>query len=132
MNQKYIITIDLGGTDMENGKQGLVSSIAESVKSIIAENEISQKEVKAVCLGVPGTVNPYTGLIGSAPNLGIKNYNIKEAMLDHITIPVLIENDVNLAGLGIKKIELKDKINNLMERFIEVQLSLQVKLVICW
>ena len=139
MNQKYIITIDLGGTkiltalidsknkivsrlkiptDMENGKQGLVSSIAESVKNIIAENEISQKDVKAVCLGVPGTVNPYTGLIGSAPNLGIKNYNIKEAMLDHITIPVLIENDVNLAGLGIKKIELKDKINNMLVVFV--------------
>jgi len=139
MNPRFIISIDLGGTkiltalidsknqiisrlkiptDLEKGKHGLVASISQSVKQIMSENEISERNVKAVCLGVPGTVNPFTGLIGSAPNLGLKNFNIKEAMLDNISIPVLIENDVNLAGLGIKKMELKDKINNMLVVFI--------------
>ncbi len=139
MNPKFTISIDLGGTkiltalidsknkiigrtkiptDVEKGKSGLVTSIVKSVKTVIAENEISERDVKAVCLGVPGTVNPYTGLIGMAPNLGLKNFNIKEALLNHFSIPVLIENDVNLAGLGIKKMELKDQINNMLVVYI--------------
>jgi glucokinase len=139
MQPKFIISIDLGGTKIltalinakneikarikvptviDKGKEALVASIAQSVKQIMAENEISERDVKAVCLGTPGTVNPYTGIIGSAPNLGIKNYNIKEALLNHISIPVLVENDVNLAGLGIKKMEMKDQINNMLVVFI--------------
>lgn len=139
MHQKFIISIDLGGTkiltalinskneiaarlkvatDLEKGKDGLVLTIANSVKQIMQQNEITERDVKAVCLGVPGTVNPYTGLIGNAPNLGIKNFNIKEAMLKHLSIPVLIENDVNLAGLGIKKMELDDQVNNMLVIFI--------------
>ena len=139
MKGKNIISVDLGGTkiltalinsgneivakvkiptDADKGSRHIVSSIARSVKQIIAENEISENEVKAVCVGVPGTVNPYTGVIGVAPNLGIKHFNIKESLMNHIAIPVLIENDVNLAGLGIKKIELKDKVNNMLVVFI--------------
>jgi len=139
MQQKFIISIDLGGTkilsalinskneiisrhkiatDVAKGKEGIVESIVESIKKLMAGNEITERNLKAVCLGVPGTVNPYTGIISNAPNLGIKNFNIKEAILKHISIPILIENDVNLAGLGIRKMELKNEINNVLIVFI--------------
>ncbi len=139
MTKKYLISVDLGGTkilsalidsnnkivgreksptELVNGKEGLVSSIVDSVKKVMSENEISEREIKAICLGVPGTVNPYSGLIASAPNLGIKNFNIKEALIKHFSIPVLIENDVNLAGLGIKKFELGEEGNNILVVFV--------------
>jgi glucokinase len=139
MNRKFIISIDLGGTKIltalinskneiisrvkiptviTKGKEGLVNCIVKGVKQILVENEISENNIKAICLGVPGTVNPYTGLIGTAPNLGVRNFNIKEALLKRIEIPVLIENDVNLAGLGIKKVELKDEMNNALVVFV--------------
>ena len=139
MTSKYLVTIDLGGTkilsalinskneicarakiptDIDAGVEKLVVSIADSVKLLLKENNVAEREVKSVCLGVPGTVNPFTGIINEAPNLGIKNYNIKRALSKYFTIPVLIENDVNLAGLGIKKIELKDKVNNMLVVFV--------------
>lgn len=139
MPNSYIISVDLGGTkilsalinnkndivarvkiptDTGDGAGGLVSAIADSVKKIMTENEISEREVKAVCLGVPGTVNPYTGLIAVAPNLEIKNFNIKTALSKYFSIPVLIENDVNIAGLGIKKFEFKDNVNNMLVVFV--------------
>ena len=139
MNSKFIISVDLGGTKIltalinskneiisrvkiptnsENGKKNIVSSIALSVRQILIENKIVEENVKAVCLGVPGTVNPFTGIIGVAPNLGIKNFNIKEALSSHIKIPILIENDVNLAGLGIKKIELQNIVKNMLVVFV--------------
>lgn len=139
MTKNYIISIDLGGTkilsalvksdntivakskiptDMMNGKEGLVNAIVGSVKKIMNDNQVTEREVRAICLGVPGTVNPFTGIISSAPNLGIKNFNIKEALSKHFSIPVLIENDVNLAGLGIKNYEYSKDTSNMLVVFV--------------
>ncbi|MEW6193741.1 MAG: ROK family protein [Bacteroidota bacterium] len=139
MAGSYIISVDLGGTkilsalinskneivgrvkiptDIDKGKEYLVEIIAQSVKQVMSENEVSERDIKAVCMGVPGTVNPFTGVIGRAPNLGIVNFNIKEALSNFFSIPVLIENDVNLAGLGIKKFEFDNELNNALVVFI--------------
>lgn len=63
---------------------------------------MSKQNIVAVCLGVPGSVNPKTGVIGIAPNLGIKNYKMKAELEKLIPYKVLLENDVNLGALGIK------------------------------
>ncbi|MBN2572184.1 MAG: ROK family protein [Ignavibacteriales bacterium] len=139
MEKKYICSIDLGGTkiltaiidsenkiicrvkvptDVEKGKKYIIQCIAESVTNAMTETDLKENQIRAICLGVPGTVNPHTGVIGVAPNLKIKNFNIKNALQKYFNIPVLIENDVNLAGLGIKTLELKNKVNNMMVVFI--------------
>lgn len=139
MAASYIISVDLGGTkilsallndkneivsrvkvatDIEKGGDEIVLSISNSVRQILLENHLKEEDIKAVCMGVPGTVNPSTGVIATAPNLGLVEYNIKEALSNQIGIPVLIENDVNLAGLGIKKYELNDDVKNMIVVFI--------------
>lgn len=105
-------------TDIKKGTDGIVNSVLESISQLITESSLTEKKIKAVCLGVPGTVNPYTGIISNAPNLGIRNFNIKEVLSKHVSMPVLVENDVNLAGLGIKKFEFNDKVKNMMVVFI--------------
>ncbi len=135
MPSNLIITIDLGATkilsalinsknqiiervklltEAEKGKNYIVKNIVESVEQLKIAKGISDKDIKAICLGVPGIVNPHTGIIDLAPNLKLKNFNIKNELKKYFNIPVLIENDVNLTGLGIKKYELKDKINNMI------------------
>jgi glucokinase len=139
MTTRYIISVDLGGTkilaallnsknqiihrvkiptEIKKGKSYLVQSIAQSVKKILSDKKLTEKQIRAICLGVPGTVNPYTGVIGRAPNLGIINFNIKQALAKKFKIPVLIENDVNLAGLGILHFELSNKAKNVLVVFI--------------
>ena len=139
MASRYLISVDLGGTkilsalidsrnkivskvkiptETEKGGKYLVESVAASVRQILNENNLKERDIKAVCMGVPGTVNPYSGEIGTAPNLGIKNFNIKKELGEKISIPVLIENDVNLAGLGIKKFELNADKKNILVVFI--------------
>jgi glucokinase len=135
MASQFLISVDLGGTkilsalinsqnqivsrvkiptETEKGAEYLIKSIAASVEQILKENNLKENDIKAVCMGVPGTVNPFSGEIGNAPNLGIKDYNIKKALEKKISIPVLIENDVNLAGLGIKKFELGPDAKNFL------------------
>jgi len=137
--KEFIISIDLGGTKIlsalinekkeiisrekvatkfKKGPQQLVKDIVESVHMLFEKTGVGEDKIRAICLGVPGTVNPVTGVIGNAPNLEIKNYNIKKAIQKHFNVPVLIENDVNLGGLGIKKYELNDKVNNMLVVFV--------------
>lgn len=123
MAAKYVVSVDMGGTkilaSVLNSKEGIIArekkptnveagttayikDLVEIVKSVILKATIRPAQVVAVSLGVPGSVNPITGNIGLAPNLGLKNFNIKKALQKKIKYPVLIENDVNLAALGIK------------------------------
>lgn len=139
MKKEFVITVDLGGTkilsalinkkkeivdrvkiptDSNKGVDFIVKCIADSVKKLIKNTGINEKEIIALSLGVPGTVNPETGVIEVAPNLGIKKFNIKKAIQKYFEIPVLLENDVNMAGLGIKIFEYNNKVNNMLVVFI--------------
>ena len=95
-----------------------IQSLAEIVDAVIEELHLGKSNVKAVCLGVPGSVNPLTGIIGLAPNLGLKNFNIGEKLRKFISYPVLIENDVNLGALGIKKFGVGKNAKNMLAAFI--------------
>lgn len=139
MSLKSIISIDMGGTKMLasiiNKEEGIVArlkvptnpessgneyidTLASTINKIMDENEMKDKHIEAVCLGVPGSVNPYTGVIDLAPNLGLKNFNIKEKLQKKITLPVLIENDVNLGALGIKYFGVGKKATDMLAVFI--------------
>ena len=138
MNKEYLISVDLGGTKILSallkndeiidrfkeptkitGKiEPIINGLINSIHQLLINNNLKEENIKAVCLGVPGTVNPHTGIIASAPNLGIRDFNIKEALANELSIPILIENDVNLAGLGIQTKELKNKVNNMLVVFV--------------
>lgn len=139
MKKEYVITVDFGGTkiltallnskneiidrvklatDIKKKADGMVIDIADSIKQLLKKTGVKPNSIEAVSMGVPGTVNPFTGEIGNAPNLQINNFNIKKALQKYISLPILIENDVNLAGLGIKKFEFNDKIKNMLVVFV--------------
>ncbi len=139
MQEKFIVSVDMGGTKMlvsvlnskkgiiarqkkptnvESGSKTYVKDIKELVEKVIASSKLKEKDIAAVCLGVPGSVNPKTGMIGIAPNLGIKNFNIKAKLEKLIPYPILLENDVNLGALGIKKFGVGKISDNMLAVFI--------------
>ncbi len=89
-------------TGTGKGADEYLNDLAEAVKDLVKQSGINKNQIAAVCLGVPGSVNPFTGVIAMAPNLGLKNFNIKEKLEKLIPYKVLIENDVNLGALGVK------------------------------
>jgi glucokinase len=91
-----------------------IKDISSAVKKLIKENDLSEKNLKAAAVGIPGSVNPVNGIIGLAPNLGLKNYPVKEKLEDALSLPVIIENDVNLAAIGIKEFELDEEDKNVL------------------
>jgi len=139
LQNKYIISVDMGGTkilaSLINSKNGIIarikkptnieagaSSYVKDIANIILKLSHSPKlkndKIEAVCLGVPGSVNPHTGIIGLAPNLGLKNFNMKLKLEKLIPFPILIENDVNLGALGIKNFGVGKTSTNMLAVFI--------------
>lgn len=139
MIEKYIVSVDMGGTkilaSVLNSKKGIIArqkkptnikggtkvyvkDIAEIIRKVVANSKLKKSNIAAVCLGVPGSVNPKTGVIGFAPNLGIRNYKMKAELEKLIPYPVLLENDVNLGALGIKRYGVGKKSENMLAVFI--------------
>lgn len=139
MEKKYIISIDMGGTKilagLINSKEGIIakvksptisggsqkeyiSSLVKIINTLIKNAGLKSKNIKAVCLGIPGSLNPYTGVVGLAPNLGLKKFRVRDKLQEKISFPVLIENDVNLGALGLKKFGAAKKAKNMLAVFV--------------
>lgn len=135
LKKEYVISIDVGGTkilsclvntdqkilgrvkeitDITKGNDHLINTIVDSINKLLLRSNLKEDQIKAIGLGVPGTVNPETGILAVAPNLGIKDFNFKEALQNHFNIPVLLENDVNLWGLGILYHEFNNEAKNML------------------
>lgn len=135
MADKFVVSVDMGGTkilaavlnskvgiiakdkkptNVEAGSSSYISDLVEIINSVIQKSGVKRNQIAAVCLGIPGSLNPITGNIGLAPNLGLKNFNIKKALHKKIPYPILIENDVNLAAIGIKNFGVGKKGKNIL------------------
>lgn len=139
MEKKYIISIDMGGTKILagviNSKEGIIAkiksptspegsqkeyidSLVKIINALIRDAGLKPKNIQAVCLGIPGSLNPYTGIVGLAPNLGLKNFHVSEKLQTKIPIPVIIENDVNMGALGLKKFGVAKNAKNMLAVFV--------------
>jgi glucokinase len=139
LSKDYIISVDMGGTKilacLLNSLEGIIArakiptkiggktseyinSLKEVVDAVVEQSGLKENKIKAVCLGVPGSVDPYAGRIGLAPNIGLKNFFIKDKLQKIIPYPVLIENDVNMGALGIKRFGIGKKAKNMLAVFV--------------
>lgn len=108
------IAIDIGGTKTEvalGNKKGEISqakvipakadfdSFLDSLFLIIGDFS-RNKKIKGISIAAPGPLDPQSGMIFSSPNLQWKNVCIKKILGEKFNLPVVLENDANLAGLG--------------------------------
>ena len=103
---------------MSGNSKGYIDSIERIVVDLIEKTGLKRKNIKTICIGIPGALNPHTGVVSLAPNLGLRNFNIKEKLRKRIALNVLIENDVNLGALGAYKFGEAKKSKNMLAVFI--------------
>lgn len=117
----YNVGIDLGGTNIaaaivdENGKivqkgsvptnveqgfQGIVKSMADLARRLIEEAGLKPADINSVGIGSPGTIDQEKGEIVFAYNLGFNHSPIREEFIKHLGLPVYIGNDANVAAYG--------------------------------
>lgn len=114
-----ILAVDLGGTNVraaailpdgtivarrqvptraEMGVSEVIERVAEAVATVAAAAHVPP--TAPVGLVLPGALNPLTGFVTIAPNLGWRDLPIRDLMAERIGRPVAIGNDVNAGAFG--------------------------------
>ncbi len=120
---KYIITIDLGGTTFSSyvidqkivimGKSEiykvanysstdeLFEGINDQIMKLLYNVNLTLKDIYCIAISAPGPLDSNKGVIFETPNLLLmQNINIVQIMNNRYNIPVFLENDANLFAFG--------------------------------
>lgn len=87
-------------TGPEREPRQVVQKIAATVREVLRQAGRPGKEVICLGIGAPGPLNPQTGEVYQAPNLGWLGVPLKEMLEGELAVPVKVDNDANLAALG--------------------------------
>jgi glucokinase len=97
----------------------VVERIARCVQDATDEADLSMKQIAGVGIGAPGAVDFDSGTVIFAPNLeGWKEVPLKKDLEKALGVPVFVENDCNIAALGVYVAELKSKPRSMVGIFI--------------
>ncbi len=78
----------------------LVDAVYDVVVETLAEAGRMTGDLLAIGAGVPGMVDPRSGIVQLAVNLNLQTYPLGEALSSRFGVPVALENDVRAAALG--------------------------------
>lgn len=105
-------------TKSERGPDPVINRIARCVQDVVDECDLNLKQVKGVSVGAPGAVDPDSGRVIFAPNLGWEDVPLKKELEKQLELPVFVENDCSICTLGVYDIELERKPRNMIGIFI--------------
>src|SRR2546421_5929901 len=137
---EYVIGVDLGGTKIlagvfdssmecvgtakvstkaQRGLDAVVERITRCVEDAVDEADLNLKQVAGIGIGAPGAVDFDAGVVLFAPNLeGWKDVTLKKDLEKSLGVPVFVENDANIAVLGVHLAELKSKPRTVVGIFV--------------
>jgi glucokinase len=123
MAKKILVGVDLGGTSLlavatsvkgkilgrkkrkthaEEGASAVLKRIERTIRDAVHEAGCKMSNVRAIGIGAPGPLNPKTGVIIHAPNLGPtwNNLPLTAHLRKAMGCPVYLGNDVNVGAVG--------------------------------
>ena len=122
MEKKFLIGIDLGGTNLKIAlftqkykiidketlstrrfvsKQRLIEAIIGSIRGILKKNKLHKQSVAGIGLGLPGPIDVKKGVVHFFPNIpGFTDVPLKAILQRRLQLPVFLDNDANLMCLA--------------------------------
>ena len=121
VNDDYVVGVDMGGTKIlaavinakgeivqqakratkpKKGPEEVIERITRCIREAIDGAELKPSQIRAIGIGSPGPLDPETGVIIFAPNLGWSNVPLKAKLEANLSIPTFVDNDVNVGTLG--------------------------------
>jgi glucokinase len=124
--QRYIVGVDLGGTNIvagampedgsreiamrseptqaDEGADAVVNRIARMIEDVIsqtgAETGAKRDDFAGVGIGSPGPLDRERGIVIVTPNLGWRNFPLRDEVANRVGLPASLDNDANCATLG--------------------------------
>lgn len=139
MATRYLVGIDLGGTNVhggvvtedgkvvstgkektnaEEGAAAVVETMVDLVSDVCKEAGVATSEVAAVGIGAPGAVDVERGIVINAPNIRWRQFPLAEELDKRFKTPVVVNNDVNVGTWGEYKAGAGTGFTDLMGIFV--------------
>jgi glucokinase len=127
-DKKWIVGVDLGGTNIVvgvlplDGGEGtvlarhdlpteaqrgakfvvdrIVGLIERCMADVLAEHGGVREDFAGVGIGSPGPLNRATGTVINTPNLGWRNFPLRDLIANAVRLPATLDNDANCATYG--------------------------------
>ncbi|MBS3736852.1 MAG: ROK family transcriptional regulator [Candidatus Bipolaricaulota bacterium] len=126
----YFISVDIGFTetqfsvtDLNNHQvskiqretprtwKQILNLLTQDIQKVSNWSNVSRKKVKGASIGIPGVVDS-DGTVSYLPKIGdSQDYPLQEKLSSKIEMPILLENNVNLATLGELSMQYGDHSN---------------------
>lgn len=126
VKERYIVGVDLGGTNIvagampldgsreiamrtaqtlaEGGADSVVERIVMMIEDVIAqtsaETGAERSDFLGVGIGSPGPLNREKGIVIITPNLGWKDFPLRDEVSKRVNLDATLDNDANCATLG--------------------------------
>lgn len=122
MRTPYFVGLDVGGTSMKGGvvddhgkplgsvnlpteahrgQEFGLERMCETIRQAVAATNLSMKDIAAIGVATPGTMDIPGGLILDPPNLKPwKNVPVREHVQRTFKLPTAFQNDANAAAMG--------------------------------
>lgn len=118
---KVIIGLDIGGTKILSGiltpegkilarkKEAtrpmrdsgeILDGISETVTELMHKAGIGPEDIMGAAVGAPGPLDYHNGIIKDPPNLNWRDLPLRAQLSKRLGMPLLLENDANIAALG--------------------------------
>jgi len=127
-DKKWLVGVDLGGTNIVVGvlpidggtgevfalrsvpteaQRGpkfvvdrIVSLIDDAINEILGAHGGTRDDFAGVGIGSPGPLNRETGTVINTPNLGWRNFPLRDLISNSVGLPATLDNDANCATYG--------------------------------
>ncbi len=125
-SKRWIVGVDLGGTNIvvgvlpmdggdvhalrvlptesQRGAKFVVDRMVEMVEASIAEvlrnHGGAREDFAGVGIGSPGPLDRAAGMVINTPNLGWRNFPLRDLIANGVNLPATLDNDANCATYG--------------------------------
>jgi glucokinase len=125
-DKRWIVGVDLGGTNIvvglvpieggevqalhtlpteaQRGPKFVVDRIVEmietSISKVLADSGGTRDQIAGVGIGSPGPLDRKTGIVINTPNLGWRNFPLRDLISNGVGFPATLDNDANCATYG--------------------------------
>lgn len=127
-DKKWVLGVDLGGTNIVvgalpiDGGSGevlaarsvpteavrgakfvvdrIVAMVQEAMQTVLAQHGGTEADFAGVGIGSPGPLDRVTGTVINTPNLGWRNFPLRDLVANGAGLPATLDNDANCATYG--------------------------------
>lgn len=129
----WFVGVDIGGTKVDtllvdahfipraaltfttdlSSPQHTLDGIRHAIQATLQAAQVRLTAVAAIGLGVPGQIEPATGMVNLAVNLKWDRFPAGELLTAALAVPCFLENDVRTAALGVYRFANADGAQNI-------------------